>query len=192
MPSVTLLLKWSGLAAVVSAVTVIAYFIAIPLLLPSSGHAMRLALAILFGMALLLTALVRDVDSYLPNEEGPTAHTAKRGAPPGYQRLPTAEFQPTSSSNRYRQVEAIPGSAQKTEYAYQHPANAAAEKPPASSIPEPALEVERHYESLLLSMARGDKALVERLVDYERTLKPLMTRAELLQAAFERWERDNR
>jgi hypothetical protein len=192
MPSLRLLLKWSGLAAVVSAVTVIAYFIAIPLLLPSSGHATRLAVAILFGMALLLTALVRDVDSYLPIEERPTARSAKRGTPPDYQHLPRAESQPPSYSSQYPQGEAIPDSAQKTGYAYQQPADEITEEPSASSIPVPALEVERHYESFLLSMARGDKALVERLVDHERALHPLMTRAELLQAAFERWERDNR
>jgi hypothetical protein len=160
--------------------------------LPFLWPATRLPLAILFGMVLLLTALVRDVDSYLPIEETPTARTANLGTPPDYQRLPTAESQPSSSSNQYRQVEPILDSTQKTGDADQQPADATAEKPSASSIPEPALEVERPYESLLLSMARGDKALVERLVDYERTLHPLMTRAELLQAAFERWERDNR
>ena len=102
MPSVRLLLKWSGLAAVVSAVTVIAYFITIPLLLPFLWPATRLPLAILFGMVLLLTALVRDVDSYLPIEERPTAADCYRGAPPDYQRLPTAGSQPSSSSNQYR------------------------------------------------------------------------------------------
>jgi hypothetical protein len=192
MPSVRLLLRWSGLAAVVSAVTVIAYFIAIPLLLPFLWPATRLPLAIVFGTVLLLTALVRDVDSYLPIEEKATARTASRGTPPDRQRLPTAESQPPPSSSQYPQVEPVPHSAPQAGNAYQRPADDTAEKGPASSIPEPALEVERHYESLLLSMARGDKALVERLVDHERTQHPFMTRAELLQAAYERWERDNR
>ena len=157
MPSVRLLLKWSGLAAVVSAVTVIAYFIAIPLLLPFLGHATRLLLAILFGMVLLITALVRNIDSYLPIEERPTARAANRDTPPEYQRLPTAESRPSPSSNQYWQVEPVPDSVQQTGYAHQHPADEITEKPPAPSIPVPALEVERDYESLLLSMARVTK-----------------------------------
>jgi hypothetical protein len=192
MPSVRLLLRWSGLAAVVSAVMVIAYFIAIPLLLPFLWPATRLPVAILFGMVLLLTALARDVDSYLPMDERPTARTAGRGTRPDRQRMPMAESQPPPSSSQYRQVEPVPHPDQQAGHADTQPVEATAEKSPAPSIPEPALEVERQYESLLLSMARGDKALVERLVDHERTQHPFMTRAELLQSAFERWERDNR
>lgn len=44
----------------------------------------------------------------------------------------------------------------------------------------------------LLTKARGDKALVERLIDYERQRNPQAGRREWLRSAIYRWERDNR
>jgi hypothetical protein len=149
MPSSRLLLKWCVLAAVVSAVTVLAYFVVIPLLLPRLWPEVRLLLAILMGTPLLAIALGRNVDSYLPPEGNASGHTGSRTV-------------------------------------------ATAGQPAASNVPAPDLEAERHYQALLLSMARGDTALAERLVDHERAQHPHMTRAQLLQAACESWERDNR
>jgi hypothetical protein len=47
------------------------------------------------------------------------------------------------------------------------------------------------YQELLLR-ARGDKALVERWVEYERGRNPAAGRLELLEDALYRWQRDNR
>jgi hypothetical protein len=44
----------------------------------------------------------------------------------------------------------------------------------------------------LLSKARGDEELVERLVDFERRKNPFRTRKQLLIDALERWENDSR
>jgi hypothetical protein len=44
----------------------------------------------------------------------------------------------------------------------------------------------------LLIRARGDEALVERLIEYERKSNPFRTRKDLLTDALRRWERDNR
>ena len=44
----------------------------------------------------------------------------------------------------------------------------------------------------LLTKARGDRALVERLIAAEQRRTPQATRLELLQHAIYRWERDNR
>jgi hypothetical protein len=47
------------------------------------------------------------------------------------------------------------------------------------------------YENLLRK-AGGDDEVVERLVEYERSLQPEATRTTLLEKAIQRWERDNR
>ena len=44
----------------------------------------------------------------------------------------------------------------------------------------------------LLAKARGDRALVERLVEYERQRNPGAARSVLLRNAIDRWERDLR
>lgn len=51
---------------------------------------------------------------------------------------------------------------------------------------------EQHLYQELLIRARGDEALVERLVAYERKRNPDAGRGQLLEAALYRWERDNR
>ena len=51
---------------------------------------------------------------------------------------------------------------------------------------------EKHLYQELLMRARGDEALVERLVAYERKRNPGAVRGQLLEAALFRWERDNR
>lgn len=45
------------------------------------------------------------------------------------------------------------------------------------------------YKSLL-QRSQGDRKQVERLIDYERRRSPNSCRADLLQFAIERWERD--
>lgn len=44
----------------------------------------------------------------------------------------------------------------------------------------------------LLRKARGDEALVERWIAYERKRRPSATLGEWMRSASERWERDNR
>jgi hypothetical protein len=44
----------------------------------------------------------------------------------------------------------------------------------------------------LLKKVGGDRAVVERLIDYERGQKPNATRLVCLQNAIQRWERENR
>jgi hypothetical protein len=44
----------------------------------------------------------------------------------------------------------------------------------------------------LLKKVGGDRAAVERLIEYERMQKPNATRLICLQNAIERWERENR
>lgn len=44
----------------------------------------------------------------------------------------------------------------------------------------------------LLTKSRGDRSLVERLIEYERQRSPRSSRADLLQSAIYRWERDLR
>lgn len=44
----------------------------------------------------------------------------------------------------------------------------------------------------LLTKSRGDRNLVERLIEYERQRSPRSNRADLLQSAIYRWERDRR
>ncbi|MFB2880522.1 hypothetical protein [Floridanema aerugineum] len=47
------------------------------------------------------------------------------------------------------------------------------------------------YKSLL-QRSQGDRKQVERLIDYERRRSPNSCRADLLQFAIDRWERDRR
>ncbi len=54
-----------------------------------------------------------------------------------------------------------------------------------------SIQEKRLYE-FLLRRARGDEALVERLVDYERQRSPGASTLELLRDAIARWERDAR
>jgi hypothetical protein len=143
MPKFRLVLRWCGLAAVVSTVMGVVYFLAIPLVLPRLWPEVRLLLAILPGMLLLAFALTRHLDTFLPSE--PRPGNAENGG--------AAEARSPSASD---------------------------------------LEEERRYEALLLRMAGGDQARVERLVEYERQQHPHMTRVQLLQAAYESWERDRR
>lgn len=47
------------------------------------------------------------------------------------------------------------------------------------------------YKSLL-QRSQGDRKQVERLIDYERRRSPNSSRADILQRAIDRWERDRR
>ncbi len=51
---------------------------------------------------------------------------------------------------------------------------------------------ERRLYRYIFQKARGDKELVERLIEYERRRSPDLGRLELMQDAIFRWERDNR
>ncbi len=51
---------------------------------------------------------------------------------------------------------------------------------------------ERRLYQYILQKARGDRELVERLIEYERRRSPDLGRLELMQDAIFRWERDNR
>ena len=44
----------------------------------------------------------------------------------------------------------------------------------------------------LLQRSQGDRKQVKRLIDYERRRSPNSCRADLLQSAIDRWERDRR
>ncbi|MFB2898381.1 hypothetical protein ACE1CI_36150 [Aerosakkonemataceae cyanobacterium BLCC-F50] len=44
----------------------------------------------------------------------------------------------------------------------------------------------------LLQRSQGDRKQVDRLIDYERRRSPNSSRADLLQSAIDRWERDRR
>ena len=44
----------------------------------------------------------------------------------------------------------------------------------------------------LLKKVGGDRAVVERLIEYEKQLSPSATRSICLQNAIDRWERENR
>lgn len=48
----------------------------------------------------------------------------------------------------------------------------------------------RNAYSTLLAKARGDEALVERLITYEQSRNPNGTRTEWVADALDRWERD--
>jgi hypothetical protein len=62
----------------------------------------------------------------------------------------------------------------------------------ASSVDRSASEREGLLYRKLMTMALGDKDKVERLIRYEFTRSPNANRAELIQDAIERWERDHR
>ena len=59
------------------------------------------------------------------------------------------------------------------------------------SDPPPSLRERQLYDNLLLKVG-GDRSTVERLIDYEQSRAPGFERAEYLQRAIERWERENR
>ncbi|MCP4425709.1 MAG: zinc ribbon domain-containing protein [Chloroflexi bacterium] len=52
--------------------------------------------------------------------------------------------------------------------------------------------VEKLLYANLLTKARGDAAMVERWIGYERRFSPEADRVELMEDAIRRWERDNR
>jgi hypothetical protein len=56
---------------------------------------------------------------------------------------------------------------------------------------KPAASEEELYQKLLRK-SLGDKDQVERLLEHERQRNPKASRVELLRAALERWERDNK
>ena len=51
---------------------------------------------------------------------------------------------------------------------------------------------EKQLYQKLLQRSRGDRQLVERLIEYERRRSPDSSRIDLLQSAIYRWQRDNR
>ncbi len=191
MSSAKLLLRWGRLAVIVIAVMAMSYFIAIPILLPRLWPETRLPLALWSGMILLIIALTRDPDSYLPAARRPLARAAVRATPSDDRRRRTSNLEPPLPSDQVRQVEHPPRTGQQTPSANRQP-TAATRGASTATVSASMTEVERRLESLLLSKARGDKALVNRLVAYERARYPHATKAELLEVAIARWERDNR
>ncbi len=59
-------------------------------------------------------------------------------------------------------------------------------------LPNMQSRKERNLYETLLIRARGDDALVERLISYERQRTPDADEIDLMEAALYRWERDNR
>jgi hypothetical protein len=57
---------------------------------------------------------------------------------------------------------------------------------------EPPASLKEHqlFDDLLLKVG-GDRATAERLIDYERTRAPGLSREEYISRAIQRWERDN-
>ena len=53
------------------------------------------------------------------------------------------------------------------------------------------LRIKELYRNLLIKNLH-DKEVVNRLIEFERNRNPNATKAELLQSAIDRWERDNR
>ena len=74
------------------------------------------------------------------------------------------------------------------------PATPAPQQRSASSTPVTVPRDDRAEQLYrnLLRKSFGDKAKVERLIQYEATRAPGASRAEWIQSAIERWERDNR
>jgi len=186
------LLRWVELAALVSAATGITYFMVLPSLLPLLWPEARLPVALLPGVLLLVIALTRDTAAYIPTESGTTGRAGGRAMPADDRRSPIVNFEPAIDCERFWQAEQASHIAQQSAPAGGQPTVAPPVKPSAPFTSASALEVEQRYEELLLRKAHGDDALVERLVEYERVRKPRATRAELLQAAVEHWEQDNR
>jgi hypothetical protein len=58
-------------------------------------------------------------------------------------------------------------------------------------LPNTRYSKERRLYRYILQKARGDRGLVERLIEYERRRSPDLDRLELMQDAIFRWERDN-
>lgn len=61
----------------------------------------------------------------------------------------------------------------------------------SDATPHSAASEDELYQKLLRKTL-GDKAQVERLLEHERQRNQKATRIELLRAALERWERDNK
>lgn len=64
------------------------------------------------------------------------------------------------------------------------------EKHPAEELFTGALREASLFDDLLRK-AGGDRSVVERLIEYERRLRPDATRLACLQHAISRWEREN-
>ena len=192
MSIVKLLLRWGGLAAVVSAAAGLTYFIVLPVLLPRLWPETRLPLALLPGIVLLSIALTRHPGAYLPTEASSVGRAASRAALAGDRRLRTPDREPTLVPKRFWQAEQAPHTAQRSTRVNRQPTIATPVEPAALITSTSAVEAEKRYEELLLLKAHGDRAVMERLVEYERTHNPGAMRAELVQAAVERWERDIR
>ena len=65
------------------------------------------------------------------------------------------------------------------------------ENEPSPSVSAPSGETGYSYEDLL-SMVRGDRAIADRLIEFERKKAPRADRNELIKRAIERWIHDNR
>ena len=65
------------------------------------------------------------------------------------------------------------------------------ESHPAEELFTAAIRQATLYDDLLRKVG-GDRAAVERLIEYERGQKPNVTRLTCLQHAIERWEQENR
>ena len=65
------------------------------------------------------------------------------------------------------------------------------ERHPAEDLFSGALQEASLFDDLLRKVG-GDRSVVERLIEYERRLRPGATRLTCLQHAIERWERENR
>jgi hypothetical protein len=192
MSTMKSLLKWVELAAVVSAVIGITYLFGLPILLPRLWPEIRLPLALLAGSVVLILALMPDISRRHPAGEGPTGRPASRVEPTVERRLRTPGFEPNLSSTRFSHIEQTPHIAQRSVPVSGQPSVEATAKPPAATTSVSTTEAEHHYEELLRRKTHGDTALMGRLVEYERVRNPRATRSELLAAAVERWEHDNR
>lgn len=69
--------------------------------------------------------------------------------------------------------------------------SARAVRDPMGKLPDVSDPVESLRRNLL-SKVPGDHAIMRRLIEYERRRRPGTSEAELLRAAIERWELDNR
>jgi hypothetical protein len=60
---------------------------------------------------------------------------------------------------------------------------------PPSAVPDPEAA---QLEETLLGLCKENKLLLQRLLSYERSRQPHLSRTELLRVAIERFQRDNR
>ena len=65
------------------------------------------------------------------------------------------------------------------------------ESHPAEELFTGAMKEASLFDDLLRKVG-GDRSVVERLIEYERKLKPNATRLTCLQSAIQRWEKENR